>query len=310
MLIKKALLSAGYEDIPVISIAFDDAMQNQQEFILDYKPFVKTAIYAALFADSISKIYYSAVAREKQKGQALTLRDKYISEVQNLVKQNNSKAILKLLHGATVEFNSIIDLTKTPPRIGIVGEIYVKYNSIGHKNVVNWLVSQGVEVVMPPILSFFIQYFVNRRVNIRENLTPKKIFDDIYPFLVQKYLGGVIRKVERVAANYLLWQPFGDIEEEALEAEKIITLATQFGEGWLIPAEISNFNKHGIQNVVSLQPFGCIANHIISKGIEKRIKNFYPRMNLLFLDFDSGVSDVNVHNRLHFMIRNATVHGG
>ena len=99
--------------------------------------------------------------------------------------------------------------------------------------------------------------------------------------------------------------PFGDIFDEATEAEKIISLATQFGEGWLIPAEIGTFNHFGINNVVSLQPFGCIANHIISKGIEKKIKQHYPKMNLLFLDFDSGVSDVNVHNRLHFMVKNA-----
>jgi len=404
MLIKKALLSAGYEDIPVISIAFADDMQNQQEFILDYKPFVKTAMFAMLYADSISKMYYSAAAHEKKirnekleirnggkggKGeqtsplqndasvgagsacpttqsdphsaqsdrhcaqsdrhceqseaiqnfknnnkntvdcfgsrlamtgtgvtngtvgarhavpllsQSIQLRDKYISEVQEFVKQKDIKGILKLLHSATEDFNSIIDITKNPPKIGIVGEIYVKYNSIGHKNVVNWLVEQGVEVVMPPILSFFIQYFVNRKVNIRENLNRKKLFDGFYPWAIKKVIDSAIKQVEKIASNYKLWMPFGDIEAEAKEAEKIITLATQFGEGWLIPAEISNFNKHGIQNVVSLQPFGCIANHIISKGIEKRIKSFYPRMNLLFLDFDSGVSDVNVHNRLHFMI--------
>jgi len=77
-----------------------------------------------------------------------------------------------------------------------------------------------------------------------------------------------------------------------------ISMAAQFGEGWLLPAEIVSFAKEGIYNVISLQPFGCIANHIISKGIEKRIKDLYPEMNLLSLDFDSGVSDVNVMNRL------------
>lgn len=308
MLIKKALLAAGYEHIPVISIAFDDAMQNQQEFVLDYKPLAKTAIFAALYADSISKIYYSAAAHEKQKGQAIALRDKYIDEVQKYVQQRNRNGMLELLHKATEDFNSVIDVTKNPPKIGIVGEIYVKYNSIGHKNVVNWLVEQNIEVVMPPILSFFIQYFVNRKVNIRENLDRKKLFDNFYPMIIKKVIDGAINKVSKVASNYKLWMPFGDIDEEAREAEKIITLATQFGEGWLIPAEISNFNKHNIQNVVSLQPFGCIANHIISKGIEKKIKSFYPKMNLLFLDFDSGVSDVNVHNRLHFMIKNAQEH--
>ena len=84
-------------------------------------------------------------------------------------------------------------------------------------------------------------------------------------------------------------------------------MAAQFGEGWLLPAEIVSFAKEGIYNVISLQPFGCIANHIISKGIEKRIKDLYPEMNLLSLDFDSGVSDVNVMNRLLLFVTNIKV---
>lgn len=84
----------------------------------------------------------------------------------------------------------------------------------------------------------------------------------------------------------------------------MISLSAQFGEGWLLPAEVVSFAQAGVNNVLSLQPFGCIANHIISKGVERRIKMLYPRMNLLSLDFDSGVSDVNVANRLHLMIDN------
>jgi predicted nucleotide-binding protein (sugar kinase/HSP70/actin superfamily) len=159
---------------------------------------------------------------------------------------------------------------------------------------------------MPPILSFFAQFFVNRKVLIEHNLEEKNKWTDLLPIMFLKAnLDYAIKKVNKIAKDYDYWIPFGDIFEEAEEAEKIISLATQFGEGWLIPAEISNFNKHNVQNVVSLQPFGCIANHIISKGIEKKIKQTYPNMNLLFLDFDSGVSDVNVHNRLHFMLKNA-----
>ena len=92
--------------------------------------------------------------------------------------------------------------------------------------------------------------------------------------------------------------------ETANNGKEVISLSAQFGEGWLLPGEIVSFAKHGINNVISLQPFGCIANHIISKGIEKKIKTLYPQMNLLSLDFDSGVSDVNITNRLHLMIDN------
>ncbi|MCL2039316.1 MAG: 2-hydroxyacyl-CoA dehydratase [Bacteroidetes bacterium] len=316
MLIKKAMIAADYNDIPVISIAFSDGINNQQEFVLDWKPLINIAMYAILFADSISKMYYSAVAHSKDLKQELlkemttieyitNIRDKYIKKSQNYVRNKDSKGLLSLLETAVEDFNNVLDLSKEPPKIGIVGEIYVKYNNVGHKGVVNWLVEQGAEVVMPSLLSFFVQYFVNRKADVDLNLVERNVFNDIVPKILQIQLKRAMKKVSDVAKNYKLWTDFGDINEDAREAAKIISLATQFGEGWLIPAEIGNFDKHNVQNVVSLQPFGCIANHIISKGIEKKIKEHYPKMNLLFLDFDSGVSDVNVHNRLHFMLKNA-----
>ena len=94
------------------------------------------------------------------------------------------------------------------------------------------------------------------------------------------------------------------IFEKAKRASKIISLNAQFGEGWLIPGEISTYVAHGINHVVSLQPFGCIANHIIEKGIEKKLKTMFPELNILSLDFDSSVSDVNIVNRLLLFIDN------
>lgn len=304
MLIKKALIESGYDNIPIISIAFSSGMYEQQAFKLNYKSNIKIAIYALLYADSISKLYYSAVAYEKVKGESLKLRNKYIFESQKYILEKDVKGLLLCLKNAVDEFNIIIDTSKKVAKIGIVGEIYVKYNKVGHKNVIDWLISQDIEVVVPPLLSFFTQYFVNNKVNIENNIKIKSFWNFLIDFLHKK-IENIIKKVENIASNYKLWQPFGNIKEEAKEAEKVITLAAQFGEGWLIPAEISNFAKQDIQNVISLQPFGCIASHIISKGIEKKIKEVFSNMNLLFLDFDSGVSDVNVHNRLHFMIKNA-----
>ena len=92
---------------------------------------------------------------------------------------------------------------------------------------------------------------------------------------------------------------------DAQMAGKIINTNAQFGEGWRIPAEFAHFAEIGVNNVVSLQPFGCIANQVISKGIEKRARELYPSLNLLFLDFDSGMAEANIYNRLHFMLRHA-----
>ena len=98
--------------------------------------------------------------------------------------------------------------------------------------------------------------------------------------------------------------PFEDVFEQARQASRVITLNAQFGEGWLLPGEIVSYASQGVKNVVSLQPFGCIANHIVAKGMEKRITRLFPDLNLLSLDFDSGVSEVNVTNRLLLFTNN------
>ena len=128
---------------------------------------------------------------------------------------------------------------------------------------------------------------------------PEFIYDWIYKFVKKQ-----IDKINETASKFRYFVPFSDIFEEAEGAKSVISLNAQFGEGWLLPAEIVSYARQGVNNVVSLQPFGCIANHIVSRGVEKRIKSFYPDINLLSLDFDSGVSDVNITNRMLLFIDN------
>jgi predicted CoA-substrate-specific enzyme activase len=304
-LIKKAMLAAGYDDVPVISLASGDSLLNRQPgFEVKWRKAMKITAFGMLYADCISKMYYSTVPREKTAGGAALLRDKYINEALPFAGNKDVDGLLKLLEKAVADFNNMTEDKNDIARIGIVGEIYVKYNAFGNKNVVNWLVSQNVEVVMPSLANFFLQYFANYKINkkqhIEESGTPQWIVDLLF-LLVQRY----IKKIERVASKYKYYRPFTNIYTDAKKAEEVVNLAAQFGEGWLIPAEISNFAEEGVFNAVSLQPFGCIANHVIAKGVEKKLKTLFPKMSLLFLDFDSGTSEVNILNRLHFMIKNA-----
>ena len=111
--------------------------------------------------------------------------------------------------------------------------------------------------------------------------------------------------------GYRFYHPHHDIQDIARKAKEIVSLNHQYGESWLIAGEIGSFVKDGINNVLCLQPFGCIANHVIAKGVQKRMKEMYPQLNLIFLDADAGVSEVNFFNRMHFFINNAkTAHYG
>jgi len=303
-LIKKGLIAAGYSDVPVIAIsAGGKTINNQPGFNFNWKKVLKPAFISALYADSLAKMYYSTVVREVNKGESKATLDKYLNLVQDKIKNKDIAGTFDLLRNAVYDFNDIEVNNKDYPKIGIVGEIYVKYNSFGNYHVIDWLISQGIEVVVPPLVDFFMQIFVNTHVNKKAKLQ-KTEFSDIFAFFIEQLANKYIRKTEKIISDFRYYKPFENIKHIADKASNILNLANQFGEGWLIPAEIASFADEGINNVVSLQPFGCIANQIISKGVEKRIKDLYPEMNILFLDFDSGTSDVNILNRLHFMVKN------
>jgi len=303
--IKKTMQTAGFGDIPVVSIAFaNDVFNDQPGFELKWAKSIIITLFTLLYADCLTKFYYAALVREKEKGAAARLRQKYLELAKPVVASRNRKELYKLVEQAAEEFDTIITPNDRVPIIGVVGEIYVKYNSFSHKNVLTWLAEQGVEVVAPSLYNFFISAFVNMRHNHRHNVKrnswPLIVNDAIYK-LVYHYA----KTFDKHAAKFRYYRPFADLYDDAEKASKIINLSAQFGEGWLIPAELASFAEHGIYNALSLQPFGCIANHIISKGIEKRVREVYPQMQMLFLDFDADTSEANILNRLHFMIKNA-----
>jgi predicted nucleotide-binding protein (sugar kinase/HSP70/actin superfamily) len=222
------------------------------------------------------------------------------------VVRKNVNNIFHLLRRAVTEFNAVPVDSGRHPRIGIVGEIYVKYNSFGNLNMVDWLIAQGVEVVVPPLIDFFLQTFVNIDVNKEQRLSRSSSWSDMMTYFFEQYANRYVSRNNRIMKRYNRYEPAHDIREMSAKAAEILNLANQFGEGWLIPGEIAAFAESGVNNVISVQPFGCIANHVVSKGVEKRIRERYPNMNLLFLDFDSGMSEVNILNRMHFMVRNVS----
>ncbi len=302
-LIKRALLQAGFKDIPVVAIATDVDPASQPGLQPNWKKNLKIFLYTLLFADALARMYYATLPREKVKGEARQLREAFIKKAIPLIETKNYKAILNLLAEATQTFTQAVH-HKTLPKIGVVGEIYLKYNEFSHLNVLDWLAQQGMECVAPSLYNFFANSFVNQHINKKYHIDtlsiPPWVSDVIY-----KLVQGLVRKFDKICTPFPYYLPFSNIFHDAQLSEQIIHPAANFGEGWLIPAEIAAFAEQGVYNVISLQPFGCIANHVIAKGIEKKVKKIYPKMNLLFLDFDGGVSPANIHNRLHFLVENS-----
>ena len=304
MLIKKALVAAGFEHVPVLSLALGNSLANEQPgFTFNARELALPALNALLYADCLSRLYYAARPRELQPGKARQLQAKYIERALPFISNREYRSLRRLLKEAVDEFSANIDTTKKLPRIGVVGEIYIKYNSFGHLNVLDWLADHGVEVVAPSMYNFFMNSFVNLHINkekhIKSVTAPLFVTDTLYK-IVYHYA----RTFDKVCEGFPFYRPFADMFHDAELASRIINMAANFGEGWLIPAEMSALAEDGVNNIISLQPFSCTSNHVIAKGIERKIRKIHPKLNLLFLDFDGGTSEANVFNRLHFMMGN------
>ena len=301
-LIKKGMIAAGYDDVPIVAIGTSGKTLNPQSgFNLNWKRILPITLAGTLFADAMAKMFYSTVIREKEKGESKQLMDEYYNLAYGYIEKADIKGLYALLENAVDDFNMIdVDFDERP-KIGIVGEIFIKYNNFGNNHIINWLIDQGVEVKVPPMINFFLQDFLNIKINKKLHLRQASISDYMLRF-IKTYAIYQKHKVDKIVSSFRFYHPEHSILEMSKKAEQIISLANQFGEGWLIPAEMASFAHDGINQVISLQPFGCIANHIISKGIEKKVKELYPQLSLLFLDFDNDISEVNIINRLQFII--------
>jgi predicted CoA-substrate-specific enzyme activase len=303
-LLKKAMISEGFNDVPVIAIGIGGSKFNEQPgFKFRWTKIFSTLVNSFLYADCLSQMYYAAAPRELKTGTIEKIKNQYIRSGITTLLSKKPQQLIKLTAMAADDFANAIEKINIP-RIGIGGEIYVKYNAFSNKNILNWLVKRGIEPVVPPFTEFLLEGFASSEARVNGNIEKRSQPRFVKNFFERKILKAV-QKMEERAKAFPYYRPIGNPHHEAEVASKIINLNAQFGEGWLVPASFARFAQEGINNVVSLQPFGCIANHIVSKGIEKRTKDLYPHLNLLFLDMDSGVSEANIFNRLHFMACNA-----
>ncbi len=305
-LIRKALIDNGYRNTPVVSVTFGGGIDNDQPgFKINWLKILTITLASMLYSDCIAKFYHATVVRTSQPDEAARLRDEYLRLAKEDIARRDADRLYARLDSAAADFERLCDLQCQPAKVGIVGEIFLKFNPFAQKHVTQWLIDQGIEVVYPALSDFFLQAFVNakdkKKTHLGNKYLPTFLINHLHAKAQQQ-----IDRVNRIGAAFSHFIPFDDIYEKADAAGQAISLSAQFGEGWLIAGEIAMLSQQGVTHVISLQPFGCIANHIVGKGIENRLKTLYPGLNLLSLDFDSSVSEVNITNRLLLFINGLT----
>ena len=301
--IKNGLMRAGFGYVPVIAVASGQTFQNEQKgFRLSWRKLANITIYVVLYGDALYRMCNAIAVREQEKGAAKRLFDRYVEKGVKATTENRPDDLRELLKQAVVDFNRVPVRDRPFVPVGLVGEIFVKYNNHAQAHIAEWLRERNMEVMTPPLIDFIMQYFVNVRVNAEHGIEKMSPAERILQPVFRKYVEDRIRRVEIVMKEFRREVANESIFAKARHAEEVLHLSNQFGEGWMIAAEIANYARQGINKIVCVQPFGCIANHVVAKGIEKRLKKLYPETDLLYLDIDSGIAEVNLQNRLSFMV--------
>jgi len=304
-LLKKGLVAAGFEDVPVVTLSTRlKSFNPQPEFKFHLAKYLIKAMLSMVYTDGISAMYHATVVRERCKGDALSLAEKWMAPFENGCMPLTRQAVFSYLRQAVREFNSLATHKERLPKVGIVGEIYVKYNTFVNNNIVQWMIDQQMEVVLPPLLTFFLGSFVGFKAGVSERIRRPDILWALSA-VGHKLVQSVVNEAEAILHGFREYPSHRCISEIAQTASAAVHLTHQYGEGWLLSGEVGEFVKAGVKNVLCLQPFGCIANHVIAKGVARRLKDIYQDVNLLFLDLDAGGSEVNLINRAHFFIEQA-----
>lgn len=297
-LLRKAL-QADFPQIPVISLNFTST-EKSAGFKVTI-PMLLSLLNAVFYGDLMMSLYNQCKPYEKIEGES----DKVLAECQKILQAKalkrgfkSKKKNYKLILDA---FSKIERTERNKPRVGIVGEIYVKYSPLANNNLEKFLLREGCEPVVPGLIDFVLYCIINN-VNDGKIYGYSTLYTKISHLLYKIVLKGA-RKLNKLIESYG-FMPAHDFEELREEADKLIHQAVKMGEGWLITAEMGCLAKTGTENIVCTQPFGCLPNHIVAKGMSRRVKDVYPQANIVAIDYDPSATSVNQENRLKLMIAN------
>ena len=314
-LLRKALVKAGFAHVPVISLNFS-GLESMPGFKITL-PMIPRLMYAILYGDLIMMLVNQCRPYERVKGTSERLADEWSDRLANEMSpvkgKNQTKAAMKYKnvlanYRAIVKDFAAIDgvperRTNPKVRVGVVGEIYVKFSPLGNNDLENFLVSEGAEPVLAGLLDFCMYVVTNNMMDYELygiGKTRAKIYGIADKFFLDKQ-----QDLIDVVKEEPLFDPPTPFAHTRTLARDYVGMGAKMGEGWLLTAEILELIDEGVNSVVITQPFGCLPNHIVGKGMMKPIKENMPEVNLVAIDYDAGATKINQDNRIKLMLANA-----
>lgn len=300
-LLRKALVKAGYPQVPVISLNASN-LEKDSGLRLNYT-LIKKVAAAMTYGDFLMYIRNKCQTYEVNSGETKQLTDSWIKDISSQIDSNKGltyRAIKKNLTKIAKDYDNLkLDLTKKAPRVGIVGEIYIKYAGLGNNHLENFLLEQGAEVMVPGLYGFIFYCLYN-------NIYDHEIYGNgILKSLTAKFIINYLKRREKLMIKALektKITPMKYFTETKELSNGVLSHGTKMGEGWLLTAEMMELVETGYENIICAQPFGCLPNHICGKGVMKKIKDIHPQANIVAIDYDPSATKVNQENRIKLML--------
>ncbi len=299
--IRRALNDAGWGNIPVISLSAQGFEKNPGFKIT--LPLLHRCLMSIMIGDLLMRVLYRTRPYEKVPGSANALYEKWSARAEQQIKSLSIHGYHKLLKNIVREFDSLPLLPVKKPRVGVVGEILVKFHPTANNNIVETIEREGAECVMPDLADFFFYSFSTGIFRHEKLAFPKKTernaklfvwFMELYRKDMKRYLKNSHR-FDAPASIYSLMKGVNDI----------VQLGNITGEGWFLTAEMVELIHSGVPSIACVQPFACLPNHVTGKGMIKELRRRYPGTNISAIDYDPGSSEVNQLNRLKLLLSNA-----
>ncbi len=294
-------VSETFPQVPVVSLNFS-GLEKDSGFRMTM-PITLKCLYGVLYGDMLMTIYNQCRPYELIRGSSEKCLLKWQKKLDTLFKENKFTNTKKIYKEILDDFAKIERSSVPKIKVGIVGEIYVKYSPLANNHLEDFLLSEGCEPVVPLFLEFILYWAVNKLndaslYDAKTAATPlfKAAYKTIYH--KQKEFISAIKKHGVFEAPH-------DFEHLRKIGQQYIGQGVSMGEGWLIPSEMGALAESGTENIICTQPFGCLPNHIVAKGMSRAVKERYPNANIIAIDYDPGATRVNQENRIKLMLANA-----
>ncbi len=302
--IRRALKKAGMEQIPVVSLNLG-GIETNPGFKVDANLLLRAAV-GAIFGDIFMRCVYRMRPYEAEPGSVNAVHQKWLKVVQDFVsaKHVNLLKFNSLCRKIIRDFDAIPLKDIQKPRVGIVGEILVKFSPAGNNHLVELLEAEGAEAVVPDLIDFMLYCFYNQIYKAEHLGTSKKAAKACAAgiwFLEHIARGAAVKEYKKSKH----FTPPTPIKEIVSFAEPIVSIGNQTGEGWFLTGEMVELIHDGVPNIVCTQPFACLPNHVVGKGVIKALRKAYPESNIVAIDYDPGASEVNQLNRIKLMLSTA-----